>query len=260
MDLFSDGAAVRPESIQIAHSGRIVDADVYRPASRRAPVAVFSHGFGGGKGDFAESAAFLARHGVGAVTFTFCGSGPHDSSGFPTDKMTLLTETEDLLAVTDFARREAWSDGRLLLVGGSMGGMVSALAAQGGADAAGMALLYPAFCIPDDWNARWPNDAALPQTFELWGVTLGRAFVRALRKLNVYEKMAQFSGHVCLFHGAKDGVVPLSYSERAAKAYPDAELTVYPEEGHGFSSQAMQDVNRRLLGRISSGLFFPSKK
>ena len=42
--------------------------------------------------------------------------------------------------------------------------------------------------------------------------------------------------------------------------YPDAELTVYPEEGHGFSSQAMQDVNRRLLGRISSGLFFHTKK
>ena len=86
------------------------------------------------------------------------------------------------------------------------------------------------------------------------------AFVRALRGLDVYEKMAHFSGHVCLFHGAKDGVVPLSYSERAAEAYPDSELIVFPEEGHGFSPQAMQDVNRRLLERIRSGLFFPSKK
>ena len=241
--------------IQIVRHGRAADADVYLPDAEKYPVAVLSHGFGGGREDFAETAAFLAENGIGAVTFTFCGSGARDKSGFPTTEMTLFTEREDLLAVADYAKTLAGFDGRLFLVGGSMGGMVSAMAAESRPeDMSGLALLFPAFCIPDDWNARFPDDAGLSGTFELWGVVLGKGFLLALRGLDIYKNMPRITAPVLLFHGTEDAVVPLSYSERAAKAYPHAELVTYKGEGHGFSPPTMRSVEARLLAFIKENI------
>ena len=59
---------------------------------------------------------------------------------------------------------------------------------------------------------------------------------------------------VLLFHGTEDAVVPLSYSERAAKTYPNAELVIYAGEGHGFSPPTMRDAEERLLAFIRKNL------
>ena len=241
--------------IQIVRHGRAADADVYLPDAGKYPVAVLSHGFGGGREDFAETAAFLAENGVGAVALTFCGSGARDKSGFSTTEMTLFTEREELLAAVAYAKALAGFGGGLFLVGGSMGAMVTAMAAESQPEGiSGLALLYPAFCIPDDWNARFPAGAALPETFELWGVTLGRKFVLALRGLDIYKNMPRITAPVLLFHGTEDAVVPLSYSERAAKAYPHAELVTYKGEGHGFSPPTMRSVEARLLAFIKENI------
>ena len=37
-----------------------------------------------------------------------------------------------------------------------------------------------------------------------------------------------------ILHGGKDPIVPLSYSERAVEVLKNAELIVYPGQGHGF--------------------------
>lgn len=246
---------MRAEAVKIPCGNRTMDADVYRPQAERFPAAVFCHGFGGGREDFAEAAAFLAQNGVGAVTFTFCGSGARDKSGFPTAEMTLFTEREELFAVMDRVKTLAGFDGRLFLVGGSMGGMVAAMAAESRPeDISGLALLYPAFCIPDDWNARFPGGAGLPETIEQWGVTLGKKFALALRGLDIYANMPRVSLPVLLFHGTEDAVVPPSYSARAAETYPHAGLVTYAGEGHGFSQPTMRDVEERLLAFIGKNL------
>lgn len=246
---------MRAEVVKIPCGGRAADADVYLPAAEKYPVAVLSHGFGGGREDFAETAAFFAANGVGAVALTFCGSGARDKSGFPTTEMTLFTEREELLAAADYAKTLGGFDGRLFLVGGSQGGMVSAMAAESRPkEFSGMALLFPAFCIPDDWNARFPAGTEPPETFSLWGVTLGKKYVLALRGLDMYANMPRVSLPVLLFHGTEDAVVPLSYSERAAKTYPNAELVIYAGEGHGFSPPTMRDAEERLLAFIRKNL------
>ena len=246
---------MRAEAVKIPCGNRTMDVDVYRPQAERFPAAVFCHGFGGGREDFAEAAAFLAQNGVGAVTFTFCGSGARDKSGFPTAEMTLFTEREELFAVMDRVKTLAGFDGRLFLVGGSQGGMVSAMAAESRPKKfSGMALLFPAFCIPDDWNARFPAGTEPPETFSLWGVTLGKKYVLALRGLDIYKNMPRITAPVLLFHGTEDAVVPLSYSERAAKAYPHAEFVTYKGEGHGFSPPTMRSVEARLLAFIKENI------
>ena len=239
------------ETVEITHHNRTVEADVYRPDASRFPIVVFSHGYNGSKNDFKESAEYLMSKGIGAITFTFCGSGASDKSGFPTTDMTLFTEKEDLSAVVDYAKSMKWFNGNLFLLGGSQGGMVSAMVAEDRAeDIKGMVLLFPGFSIPDDWNARYPNDDAVPASIDWWGVKLGRNFVLTLRDLDIYEKMDEFTKPVLLMHGTKDDIVPLRYSERAAETYPNAELVTYTGAGHGFDTMTMRDVEKRLLDFI----------
>ena len=95
------------QEFKIPHHGRCVDAVFYRPeGAHRFPVILFSHGYNGCKTDFDTSAAYFAENGIGAVCFTFCGGSLRDQSGFPTTKMTLFTEKEDLYAVLDEVK--AW--------------------------------------------------------------------------------------------------------------------------------------------------------
>lgn len=239
------------EEKAISHHGRIMDIVEYRPDATRFPVVIFSHGYNGYKDDFKSTAEYLLDYGIGSIAFTFCGSGARDRSGLATTEMTLYTERDDLFAVMDYVRKQAWFNGTLVLFGGSQGGMVSAMAAQERPDeVAGMVLLFPGFSIPDDWNTRYPDDASVPEAIPWWGVTLGKNFVLTLRDLDIYENMPNFTAPVLLMHGTNDATVPYRYSERAAKAYPNAELVTYQGEGHGFTPSTMADVNERTLNFI----------
>lgn len=244
--------------IQVEHHGRTVDGDVFIPKEESFPLVIFSHGYNGCKDDFRDSANYLMDNGIAAVTFTFCGSGGRDKSGFGTTNMTLFTEEEDLSAMIDYAKQIKGFNGSLYLSGGSQGGMISAMAAEErGEDIKGMVLLFPAFCIPDNWNNsnypidRYPTPESIPESFDFWGVELGRDFVLTLRDLDIYANMVDFQKPVLILHGTNDNIVPISYSQRAAKTYPNAELVTYKGEGHGFTPGTMQDVEERLLEFIN---------
>lgn len=234
--------------IQIEHHGRAVQADVYIPVDGTFPLIIFSHGYNGYKDDFKGSAQYFTKEGFGAITFTFCGSGARDTSSLKTTEMTLFTEREDLFAVMDYAKKIAGFNGKLFLAGGSQGGMVSAMAAEARADElAGIALLFPAFNIPVDWKAMWPDDNAVPETIDWMGVKLGRNFVLSMRDLDIFANMTNFKSPVLLMHGTNDELVKIEYSERAAQTYPNAELIKYEGEGHGFTSVTMTKVNQKML-------------
>ncbi len=240
-------------SISIEHHGRIMGATTYFPACSRFPIVIFSHGFNGYQDDFQHEAHFLMQKGIGAITFTFCGSGARDSSAFETTEMTLYTEAEDLSAVMDFVKTLSCYDGNLFLFGGSQGGMVSAMVAhRRPKDVTGLILLYPAFCIPDDWNARYSTDESIPECIDCWGVLLGRNFVLSLRNLNVYSAMSKFFRPVLLFHGSEDAIVPLRYSVLASKAYPNVNFIIFAGERHGFSPLRMADVQKKMLNFVKN--------
>ena len=245
-------------AIQVDHHDRTVYGDAYIPETESFPLVIFSHGYNGYKDDFKESAQYLMDNGVASITFTFCGSGGRDSSGFGTTNMTLFTEKEDLSALIDYAKQIKGFNGSLYLLGGSQGGMVSAMAAEErAADIKGMVLLFPGFCIPDDWNnthyptSRYPTPESIPESIDFWGVKLGRNFVLTMRDLDIYANMADFRNPVLIMHGTNDTIVPVSYSERAAETYPNAELVIYNGEGHGFTPATMRDVETKLLAFIN---------
>lgn len=233
------------ENITVSHHNRTIDATYYKPDGAGSfPLVIFSHGYNGHKEDAVPSAQYFAKSGIGAVCFTFCGGSTRDVSGFPTTEMTLFTEKEDLLAIVEEVKKWSWVDNRqLYLFGASQGGMVSALAAEERVeDIRGLILLYPAFCIADNWNERFKRVEDIPDTETLWDMTLGRKFFESIRGFRIEEQIGQFGGPVLLMHGTEDEVVSLEYSKWAAERYANARLEVFQGEPHGFS----EDGNRRM--------------
>ena len=238
------------------HHGRAVRCDLVAPSGEGGPLAILCHGFGGHRSDFDELARLLAGNGVGALSVGFCGGGTRDDSGFPTTLMSLDTEAEDLNAVLDgvLSGRVPGADPEnVFLFGGSQGGMVSALvAAARPEDVAGLMLLFPAFCIPDDWNARFPDAAAVPERLELWGMALGRAYFEAARRIDVWKRIRAYDGPVAIWHGDADAVVNVDYARRAARVYPDAALEIFPGEAHGFSPAGDAKVRQAALAFVKA--------
>ena len=228
---------------KLLHRGRTSDIVVYRPEGlRRYPVVIFSHGYNGHKSDFDISARYFAQNGIGAVCHTFCGGSMRDESGFGTVNMTLFTEKEDLQAI--IAEVKKWEQTEeIFLFGGSQGGMVSALTAEEEKKSiAGLILLYPAFCIMENWTERFPSLEDIPEQTELWGMPLGRKFFASIHGRNVGDMVGEYDGPVLLMHGTEDAVVSWNYAEWAQQTYPNARLEIFHGEGHGFT----EDGNRRM--------------
>lgn len=244
---------MQKKQIQITHHGRTVNAACYQPDKEgRFPFVIYSHGYNGHQTDFDGSANYLAQNGIASVCITFCGGSTRDISGFPTTEMTLFTEKEDLDAVIDEVRSWDCADRQnLYLFGASQGGMVSALSAEEkSADIRALILLFPAFCIADDWNARFRNLEDIPESEELWGMVLGRRFFETIRGFRIRERIGRFPGKVLIMHGTQDSVVSMDYAVWAAGCYPSARLELFEGEGHGFSEEASRRVDELTLQMI----------
>ena len=213
------------------------------------PAVICSHGYNGIADDFMQDCFFYAQNGFVALAFDFSGGSTRSRSKGNSTDMTLFTEKEDLLTVFDYIKnREDVDSHKIFLMGGSQGGMVTALAAEELQNAVcGLALYYPAFCIPDDWHKSYPTLDKVPPVFDFWGLQLGRGFVEAVHEFNTFDSVGLYNGKVLIIHGDNDQIVPLSYSQTAVEKYKKAELIVLKGEGHGFSPNAAKSAHKSVL-------------
>lgn len=238
------------KDITIRHHNRNISGRLYLPQTNKCPMVILSHGFNGSGDDFTEYAKVLVENGIGAFIFDFCGGSLRSKSNLSTTEMTVFTEKEDLLAVIDFAEKQQNTDG-VFLFGASMGGLVSALCAEECADKIqGMVLLYPALCVADDWNRRFPNVDEIPDVYNAWEVPLGKNFAKTLHGFNVFEHIGNYSGGVVILHGDNDAVVPLKYSEKANEIYTNSRMKIFQGEGHGFSDAGTKETIDILVNFI----------
>ncbi len=237
----------------VRHRGREIFGTLWTvDGADKSPLVIFSHGVGGCHMDFDRMRYILLEGGIASYAFDFCGGSPRAKSrGLATTEMTVFTECEDLSALIDeFTGREAFSS--VSLFGGSMGGVVSALTAETYGDKIKeLFLLFPAFCIADDWNDRLPLESGLPETLDFWGVTLGKEFFRSLRGFSVFDHIGKTPVPVHIYHGTEDDIVPLRYSEQAARLYTRCNLQVFPGEKHGFSAKGEITVARDVRTALS---------
>lgn len=52
---------------------------------------------------------------------------------------------------------------------------------------------------------------------------------------------------VLLMHEDVDGIIPISYSERAAAIYEDVDYFVIDGAGHGFSGSAFEEAVKHIF-------------
>ena len=206
---------------------------MFRPAEgERFPVAVVSHEFMANRLFTMRYARLLASLGYAAFCYDFSGGCIVGASQGKTTDMTVFTEMEDLKAVIAYARAQPYADpDRLLLMGCSQGGLVTALtAAKQETQAEAIILFYPALSIPDDarkgsmMSARFDPEN-IPETMRCGPMKLGRDYAASVLDLDPFSVIPSYRGDVLIVHGNADELVDISYSRRAYDAYRAAAET-----------------------------------
>ena len=189
--------------------------------NKKMPVVIFSHGYNGSADSFEKYAGYFLEKGIASFRYDFCGGSVHSRSSMATTDMTIFTEKEDLMAVIRTVRNWEWADPKnIFLFGESQGGLVSALtAAEPEVILRGLILLYPALCIADNWNSKFPRDEDIPPEEDFWGMKLGKVFFASLRNVDTFSSISHFHGPVLIMHGDRDAAVPPEYSRHAARVY-----------------------------------------
>lgn len=157
--------------------------------------------------------------------------------------MSVMTEVSDMEVVLDAAKEWEFVDtDRIALLGTSQGGAVSAItAARHPDEIAGAMLLYPAFLVSDAVHEQFDSLEEVPDTFLFNWIMAGKPYVEDMWDYDVYDEIGNYNKKVLLMHGSADGIVPISYSERAADTYQDVEYFVIDGAGHGFSGSAFDE-------------------
>lgn len=200
-------------------------------------VAIISHGFNGTHHFGKDYFKTLNDLGYAVYSFDFpCGS-VNSKSDNNTMNMSVSDEKDALKEIVAYFQKQKDVDkNKIVLIGESQGGLVSALAASElKKQVSNLVLIYPALCIPDNWNERYPRVEDIPEVSEIWGVKLGKKFMMDIRNMKPFDIIGNYKGNVLIVHGTDDKVVPVDYSKRAQQTYQHAELKIIEKAGHGFN-------------------------
>ena len=248
-----------------AYAAQVIEEEVYayrdtlriygkmfRPEGQQGlPAVVCSHSSSLTHEAMKGYAEKLAEVGYAAYCFDFCGGSTDSRSDGSTDSMTVFTEVEDLRAVVAMVKQQHYVDStRVVLLGSSQGGLVSAILAEQLQDAvASMVLFYPAFNIPELIRmfsglagGNWGGGS--------WGgmMSMSETFVNTIKDYDVWSNIGTYNHPVCIVHGTSDFIVPISNSEKAVQLYPHAELHPIQGANHGFN-----EANLGGMGSIMGG-------
>ena len=245
-------AAFETEELYILSGENEIYGVLYRPKGHegeKLPLVIICHGYNDASWRSLKYAAPLAEAGFVTFCFDFCGgSEASKSTGSPLD-MTLFTEQADLEAVIAEMKELPFVDGEnIFLVGASQGGAVVAItAAAHPEEVRGLALIYPAFVLPDMLRNDFASADEIPDSFEFLSMTVGKAYYETMVDFDIYAAIAPYKRNVLIIHGDADELVPLSYSERALEVYDSAELKVIPGGIHFFSDEQASQAKSWIL-------------
>lgn len=216
---------------------------------------ILSHGFSADLSHMMPYGRYLAEHGYRAFVYDFCGGGYHTvSDGSFHEDMTPLTEVDDLLAVIHYVQHRDDTDSeKLILMGNSMGGFVSALAAARMKESIkALILFYPAFCIPDDARNGHVQDLVfdphhIPAHIGHGEKMVSGKFAESVMKMDIWQEISPYRGPVLIVHGDRDEMVSPSYSRKAEQVYADCELHYLSGAPHGFKEEYFTKACTYLL-------------
>ncbi len=234
------------EEIHCTNEGEDIYGVAYIPDTddEKYPLVIFSHELGRTHQSGTDYAKKLAAQGIAAYTFDFRNGSPESKSGKDLSKLSVMTEVSDLETVIDTAKTWDFVDAdRIVLIGGSMGGFVTATtAAKHTNEIAGVVLLYPAFGLKDEVCEMFSSANDIPDTFSYHGYfTAGKQFAADIWDYDIYNEINVYDKPVLILQGDQDKNVE-PYAERAAEAYKDAEYHLIKGAGHGFYGASFEEA------------------
>ena len=246
--------AYSTQELWVQNDGSKIYGIAYVPdTDEKVPLIIFSHELGNDHTSGERYAERLAEAGYAAYVFDFRGGtvGGNKSDG-SNREMSILTEASDLEAVLETSRTWDFVDpDRIVLLGGSMGGLVTSVVGSAHQDEiAGMILMYPALSAKTDSGAEnYQTKEEVPEDVSLFGgwIHVGRNFVTDLWDVDFEQVLSSYQGHMLLLHGDNDSTVPLSYSEAARQIIPDCEFYVIKDGEHEFFGQPFEDAMSYIL-------------
>ena len=238
------------ESLWIQNGDRKIYGIISKPrySGEKQPVAIISHGFNGTHAYARTYFETLNSLGYQVYAFDFpCGS-VNSRSDNNTLNMSILDEQSDLEAVVRYFKQQPDIDpNKIMLIGESQGGFVSALVADIiPQDINAAVLVFPALCIPENWRERYPKLSDIPEVTNLWNVPMGRRFFEEIHDMSIFKKMKRFKKPVLIIQGDADPVVSMEDSKRAVKTYKNASLYVIPGAGHGFKPEEQKQSLQKI--------------
>ena len=248
-----DAGAYSVQELTLERDGMKIWGELYLPESEEPlPLVIMCHGFGGNHEHMSAYAKAFAGNGFAVYSFDFIGGGYGSRSDGTMKEMSVLTEAADLSAVLDRMKEQPGIDpDSIFLMGGSQGGFVcSYVAGVRPDDVAGLVCLYPAYVLQDNAWKQTPDPDNIPETINLMGIALGGIYNRDAMSFDIYDIIRNYPGKVLILHGTVDSIAPISYSERAAEVFPDAELIRYEGANHGFMGKELIDSEERSVAFV----------
>lgn len=231
--------------IKVFNSSKMIYGVAYVPEceEKRFPLVIISHGLGDSYISNKTYAEKIAINGIAVYSFDFCGGGGDKSDG-KTTEMSVMTEVSDLEAVLAASKNWEFVDlNRIILLGHSQGGVVSAITAARHPDEIfGLILLTPAFSLTDLLHKKFQSIEKVPNNFHFLYIDAGKPYVEDIWNYDVYQEIGKYKHKVLLFHGSADDLVPIDYSNRAVQMYHDSELCIIKGAGHEFEGDEINEV------------------
>lgn len=231
------------EKFTVENDGEKINGRIYKPNNNTGDgrVLIISQGFTGCMRSGRDSSESFAKSGITVVTFDFRGGSNYSESEGDTMNMSLDSEISDLNAVIDKVKTWDFVDNdKVILMGFSFGGMVSALTAAQRDDIYKLLLIYPAFSTSDDLKAEYPTKADIPDT-DNRGIKVGKPYFDSLYEFDPYKYIGNYKNEVYIIHGTGDKLVPYSYSIKADELYKNSLLYLIDGGQHGFTGEDFED-------------------
>lgn len=256
---------VSPELIHYkSFDGREIPAFIFRPknagAGKKLPVIINIHG--GPEGQFRPELALVTQYFVYAgyivVAPNVRGSAGYGKSYMELDNVEKRMDSiKDIVALRDHLKTVQDADvNKVVLYGGSYGGfmVLACMAFFPGLWAAGVDIVGIVNFITFLENTAPYRRAS--REAEYGSLTKDRALLESISPIHALDKI---NAPLVVIHGANDPRVPLSEAEQVVAKLRqhgrDAELLVYPDEGHGLAKlQNRLDAYPKIIAFLEKEL------
>ncbi len=233
--------------IYVQNGNNRIYGEMFKPEGNGPfPLVIYSHGYGYNYEEY--SMENLAKNGIAAYRFDFCGGSPFSRSDGKSTDMSVITEASDLEAVFDELKQLSYIDeAQIYLSGNSQGGFVSTIVGiNRGDEVKGLFLLCPAYTIID-FNRTFGPIHGITHVINM---DISERYAVDAENYDLYNEMKKYDGPVIIYHGTRDEMVPLSYSKRAIENFPDAQLVTLKGAGHSFGYAYSSLVEKSIIEHI----------